>query len=277
MDLIDSEAQYKAIEDVPEASYDRALVCTPDGCKFRILSHLLKHKKHFLVEKPLFLEESQRIHLKELGKGLVTYTAYNHRFEPHFIRMKKLIESGVLGRIYYCRMFYGNGTAKDVKESAWRDTGAGVIHDLGSHLLDTSLFWFGDKIGTFKLSTQHTFENKASDHAILTSHGGEIFVALEMSLLSWRNSYSCDVVGEKGSAHITSLCKWGPSQFIHRNRILPSGRPEEETTTLVQKDPTWRAELDFFNELCVRGRSWDNLSNDQWIQKNMSGFCGKVG
>ena len=72
------------------------------------------------------------------------YVAYNHRFEPHFVRMRDLIASGVLGRIYRCRMFYGNGTARLVRNSDWRDQGAGVLDDLGSHVLDTARFWFGD-------------------------------------------------------------------------------------------------------------------------------------
>ena len=50
--------------------------------------------------------------------------------------------SGVLGKVYHCRMFYGNGTARLVRDSAWRDKGAGVLPDLGSHLLDTINFWF---------------------------------------------------------------------------------------------------------------------------------------
>ena len=54
--------------------------------------------------------------------------------------MKALLESGELGRVYRCRLFYGNGTARDVRNSPWRDKGAGVLTDLGSHLLDTVLF-----------------------------------------------------------------------------------------------------------------------------------------
>ena len=51
---------------------------------------------------------------------------------------------------------------------------------------------------------------------------------LEMTLLSWRNHFTCDVLAENGAAHIRSLCKWGPSTFTHRTRVLPSGRPPEE-------------------------------------------------
>jgi scyllo-inositol 2-dehydrogenase (NADP+) len=60
--------------------------------------------------------------------------------------VKKIIESGKLGNIYSIKMFYGNGTARLVKNSKWRDKGYGVLPDLGSHLLDTINFWLGPVI-----------------------------------------------------------------------------------------------------------------------------------
>ena len=96
-----------------------------------------------MVEKPLIFDERKLISLyTKAHKGLVLYTAYNHRFEPAFVMMKDLIESKKLGSIYYVRMFYGNGTARLVRDSKWRDTGLGVLSDLGSHLLDTLHFGF---------------------------------------------------------------------------------------------------------------------------------------
>ena len=47
------------------------------------------------------------------------------------------------GKVYFARFFYGNGTALEVKHSEWRDRGLGVLPDLGSHLLDMTLFLFG--------------------------------------------------------------------------------------------------------------------------------------
>ena len=57
-----------------------------------------------------------------------------------------------------------------------------------------------------------------------------IFFELEVSLLSWRNNFVCDIIGDKGSVHINSLCKWGPSKFIKRKRVFPSGKPDEKIT-----------------------------------------------
>ncbi|MGZ5096095.1 MAG: Gfo/Idh/MocA family protein, partial [Burkholderiales bacterium] len=136
VDPVNAEAQYRDVREVPLKTYDAVLACIPDGPKIEVLSYLLSHGKHVLVEKPLWAESDDEIvrleHLAQ-SKSAVCYTAYNHRFEPHYVRMRDLVRSGELGRIYRCRMFYGNGTARLVRESAWRDEGAGVLPDLGSH------------------------------------------------------------------------------------------------------------------------------------------------
>jgi len=218
----------------------------------------------------LFADDSVRlIELKALAEQnrTVCYTAYNHRFEPHFERMKRVIESGQLGRIYCVRMFYGNGTARLVRDSAWRDQGAGVLPDLGSHLLDTALFWFGKTSAPFEIHSCSRFENRSFDHFAFGSNGSPL-LQLEMTLLNWRNDFYADVFAEKGSAHIQSLCKWGPSTFTLRDRKLPSGRPDEEAITLVHGDPTWELEFQHFKRLCTRGES--NIENDIWINSVLS-------
>jgi predicted dehydrogenase len=171
-----------------------------------------------------------------------------------------------LGKIYSCRMFYGNGTARLVRGSAWRDQGAGVLPDLGSHLLDTCRFWFADVSDKFRFVGVHCFENRAPDHVVINCEHSLPRIELEMTLLMWRNHFTCDILAERGSAHIQSLCKWGPSLFTKRTRVLPSGRPPEEVVTLVQDDPTWAAEYAHFKDLCSSGAQTD-LANDLWLHR----------
>jgi scyllo-inositol 2-dehydrogenase (NADP+) len=272
VDPVNDEADAREITDIPLDFYDAALVCTPDAAKFDMLKHLLENGKHVLVEKPLLTDDSGTLdQLKAISEAsrAVLYTAYNHRFEPHFVTMKRLIESGELGRIYAVRMFYGNGTARLVRDSAWRDQGTGVLFDLGSHLLDTILFWLGEENLTepFTVRAAHRFENLSYDHVVLDSDG-DIAIQLEMTLLMWRNHFTCDVLAEKGSAHIESLCKWGPTTFRHRRRVLPSGRPTESEETLEQDDPTWEIEYEHFRDLCA-ARAAGNIANDEWIEREL--------
>lgn len=271
VDPVNPRADYKTAYDVPLDSYDAVLACIPDEPKVDLLRYFLSKGKHVLVEKPLWAEKDDDITELELiarSRGVVCYTAYNHRFEPHFVRMRDVIASGELGEIYSCRMFYGNGTARLVRESKWRDQGAGVLPDLGSHLLDTCRFWFGDIIDTYRIIAANCFENRAPDHVIIGTEKNRPRLELEMTLLMWRNHFTCDILASKGSAHIESLCKWGTANFIQRRRVLPSGRPREEVVSLPQGDPTWDLEYSYFKDLCLKGAR-TNLATDLWLQQTL--------
>jgi scyllo-inositol 2-dehydrogenase (NADP+) len=275
VDVRNVEADFRNLRDVALDKFDAALVCVPDPAKNELLDYLAEHGKHALVEKPLVAgNEAVLKRLEETARkrGVVVYTAYNHRFEPHFVRMRDLVASGTLGRIYRCRMFYGNGTARLVRNSDWRDQGAGVLDDLGSHLLDIARFWFGDIGEEFSIVSADRFENRSPDHVVFAATRSGPRLEFEMTLLSWRNHFTCDVFAENGSAHISSLCKWGPSEFTHRVRVLPSGRPPEQSVTLIQEDPTWALEYEHFKSLCQERRQTD-LSNDMWLYR----VLGKLG
>lgn len=278
VDPVAVEANFRDLSEVSLDSFDAAVVCTPDEPKLRLLTHLLGNGKHVLVEKPLHAGSDQELAELECTArrtGAICYTAYNHRFEPHYVRMRDLLRGGSLGHVYRCRMYYGNGTARLVRDSAWRDRGAGVLPDLGSHLLDTARFWFGDIVESFEVISVNCFENRAPDHVVIGTTAGEPKFEFEMSLLSWRNHFTCDVFAEKGSAHIESLCKWGPTTFTVRQRVLPSGRPPESSVTLVQDDPTWTAEYDHFKRLIDAGRQTD-LGNDRWLLRVLNKLSEKA-
>ena len=204
VDPVAPNATFKRIEDVPPDSYDAALVCTPDQAKIQILGYLLTHRKHLLVEKPVIAPTCEPLRkLKALAEQnrTVCYTAYNHRFEPHIVRLKQVLESGALGQVYLAKFFYGNGTARDVRNSVWRDQDLGVFPDLGSHLLDWTLFLFGTPTTAPSVPAANRFENRAYDH-FRFGFAGNPSLDFEMTMVSWRNTFRCDVFAEKGSAHI---------------------------------------------------------------------------
>src|ERR1700730_10149313 len=191
VDVAIAESDYRDVREVPLQAYDAALVCVPDSAKLDILEYLLDHGKHVLVEKPLVGDDAALLALeaKSRANRAVCYVAYNHRFEPHFVSMRDLVASGRLGRIYRCRMFYGNGTARLVRNSAWRDHGAGVLDDLGSHVLDTARFWFGDIGDEFAVVSADCFENRSPDHVVFAAPRGRPRLEFEMTMLSWRNHF----------------------------------------------------------------------------------------
>jgi predicted dehydrogenase len=107
------------------------------------------------------------------------------------------------------------------------------------------------------------FENNSPDYVNLIYQNKSLFIELEATLCMWKHTFRCEIVGSKGSLSIDSLCKWGPSTFTVRDRKLPSGRPDEESVTLAQSDPTWAQEYNHFKELTTKPNN--NLKKDMWI------------
>ena len=274
VDPVIPTAHYKSILDVPLNIYEAALLCIPDRAKFDTIEYLLQHRKHVLVEKPLLTNhpaDLERLRALAQQNHVTCYTAYNHRFEPHLVRVQQELTVGTIGKVYLCRMFYGNGTAMDVKRSPWRDRGLGALTDLGSHMLDLTQFFFGNTDQFFQLWAGNTFENRAYDHFLMGSHGCPM-LEFEGTMVSWRNTFTLDVFGEHGSLHVFCLCKWGPSTFTLRKRVLPSGRPLEQTDTIEIKDPTWGLEYSHFQKLCTTGAS--NIETDIWINGRLRKLAG---
>ena len=269
VDPYNKEANWENIKDVPINNYDAVLACIPDNPKENLIKYCIDNGKHILVEKPLFMKnDNLKLLMDDVKKSnIICYSAYNHRFEPHFINLKKLIDSKKLGKIYSCRMFYGNGTALLVKNSEWRDKDSGVLADLGSHLIDTCSFWFDKNIDNKKWNVVscNKFENKAPDHCVIINKSNEFRIELEMTMLMWKNHFTCDILAENGSAHIESLCKWGPTTFTVRKRIIPSGIPTEKQIILRKSDPTWESEYKCFKNLINKKK---NINLDWQINLN---------
>jgi scyllo-inositol 2-dehydrogenase (NADP+) len=265
VDPYNKDADYQDVREVSLDNFDSALLCLPDEAKFEIIKYLLENKKHILVEKPLYSEKMTRSELEELrdlaiAKNVSCYTAYNHRFEPNFMRVKTdYLDKDKLGKIHYIKMFYGNGTARLVRDSDWRDKGMGVLPDLSVHMIDILKYWDIPVNYKFKTLRSSCFENRSFDHVLMESKG-DTQVFLEMSLLSWKNHFVLDIIGEKGSLHMRDFCKWGPSSLVFRERVLPSGRPKEESFIEEMDDPTWRNEYQHFKEVMKSSKC--NIDND---------------
>lgn len=271
VDPFHHDSDYRSIFEVPPESYDAAMVCTPDTEKYTIIQFLLQNGKHVLCEKPLILRsrsQYRKIQRQASDSNLIYYTAYNHRFEPSIILAKDVIGESKLGEIYFVNLFYGNGTSQDILNSSWRDSGSGVIHDLGSHLLDLLNFWFSELVVEFQSTSLSNFETKSPDYAILHSSNVLPRVTLQITSCMWKNTFQADIVGSKGSLHIEGLAKWGKCIVSQRTRTYPSGVPEESIFEFKSGDLTWEREYQHFKNLIAKG-SGNNLDIDHYIWKTL--------
>jgi predicted dehydrogenase len=108
--------------------------------------------KHILCEKPLArtAEESKSMLDAVQKAGVKHMVAFNYRFVPAIRQMRKLIESGALGRIYHFRAAYLQEWIMPHYNMPmiWRLTkdvaGSGALGDLGAHIIDLGRYLVGE-------------------------------------------------------------------------------------------------------------------------------------
>ena len=281
VDIKSKFKKFKNYKKIPLNLFSSTFLCLPDKFKSKAVEYFVKNKKNVLVEKPFLINKKEFNFLKKkisFNKTII-YTAYNHRFEPNLIRLKKILSSKIIGKIYHLKILYGNGTAKLVKISDWKDKSEGVLLDLGSHLIDIIIFLFNRRDFKFKLISKFKFENKSNDHVLFQSINTKIKILCEASLLRWKNTFNLDIIGEKGSVHMNGLCKWGPSQLIINKRKYPSGAPKEKKISVNFPDPTWKKEHKFFYDLIKKKNTklyLELLKKDHYISQELKKLTKKI-
>jgi predicted dehydrogenase len=275
VDPYNSAAQFSAVEECSVATYDAAIVATPNQLKLELLHYFLERGKHVLVEKPLLFtnaEDARRLDAVAQTNKALWYTSYNHRFETLIARARELLLADRIGAVYHARLLYGNGTVGNVVNT-WRDQGMGVLEDLGSHLLDLSALLLDQRSHSFRAWSLQHHELSSFDHCVLASTDGRI--ELEMSYLSWKNTFTIDVFGARGSLHLNGLQKWGASELVVRERVFPSGVPiETREAAPGGVDPTWQRDLDHFEALCAGSNPGTSVDNDLWISQTLYQVSG---
>lgn len=267
VDPFNKAADYAAPEQCPLGHYDAAILAVPNPAKLELLEYFLRRGKHVLVEKPLLLpdhETAARLDQMACEHAVIWYTSYNFRFEPNVVALKRHLDTGTIGAMYRARMFYGNGTVANIA-GTWRDSRFGVLEDMASHLIDLTGFIFGSFGVDFLVWERSGHELKGVDHCILATVDRRIVI--ECSFLSWKNRWSIEVIGEKGSLHMEGLTKWGASELVTRRRRFPSSVPYETREVVEGRDPTWEADLGHFEDLVATGRT--SCENDWWISRTI--------
>ena len=194
--------------------FDGALICTPTRTHYKIASEMLKNGKHIMVEKPLTLKKQEAINLVCLAKknNKACLTGYHLRYDPYINKVKEIISSGKLGKIYTIRARqshnwgYGRPFSWSIKPEI---SGGGTIIDNGSHYVDLLVNIFGKVKNVCGVSNKLSFSTDVEDNAIvLLKFQNNIIASIE---ISWG-----DVSGRNNELSI-----WGSGgvlKYINNNK-----------------------------------------------------------
>jgi predicted dehydrogenase len=125
------------VEDVFATNIDGVVIAAPVYTHFRLAKDALLHGKHVLVEKPLTTNVQEAEELIALAKQLNRVLMVGHTFEysPAVNELRKLVQSGDLGKIYCVE-------TERVNLGLFRSD-TNVIWDLAPHDVSILLYLFG--------------------------------------------------------------------------------------------------------------------------------------
>ena len=223
---------------IDSGEVDAVSVCTYNSTHAECTIYALEHGVHVLLEKPMCvtLEEAIEIRRAEKASGKVLSIGFQPRFDENMKMVKSIVQSGVLGKIYYIQT--GGGRRHGIPTPFGttfieKDKGAiGALGDIGCYSLDMVLNALGypkpltvsgyvsnyfGKDPDFYLS-----EGKPAEYADIfgVDDFGAAFVRLEGGIIldfriAWAmhldTSGDTIIMGTKGSLRIPSTECWNGS------------------------------------------------------------------
>jgi predicted dehydrogenase len=125
---------------------DLIVIATPNDSHLPLAEAALKAGKHVVVDKPftLNLDEARKLVALAKEKDRLLSVFQNRRWESDVLAAKAILDSGVLGNVVHFEA-HQDRYRPNVRQR-WREDpgpGAGLWFDLGPHLIDLTLHFFG--------------------------------------------------------------------------------------------------------------------------------------
>ena len=138
---------YTSLEEVLASDADLVIVNTPVDTHFEFAKKVLEAGKHALVEKAFTTTAAEAEELLNLAKekGLKLTVFQNRRWDSDLKTVKSVLDQKLLGAIVEAEIRFDRYNP-NLSPKAWKEganAGAGVLKDLGPHIIDQALYLFG--------------------------------------------------------------------------------------------------------------------------------------
>jgi len=263
----DVYAEYRQL--LERHDLDLIVNATPSYLHVPVTREALEAGFNVLCEKPLARRAADVDDLiataERTGKLLAIYQ--QSRFAPYFEQVRKVIASGVLGRIVMVRIAF-NGFARRWDWQTLQEMNGGNLLNTGPHPLDQALQLFGtDRMPEVwcKMDRVNTFGD-AEDHVKLLLTGeGRPTIDLEISSCCAYPVYTYQVYGACGglTGNMTHI-DWkyfkpeeAPEQHLIREPLPGPSYCSEKLTWYEDSWDVPEAQKDLFNSMAAQ--FYDNL------------------
>jgi len=136
-----------AEEAFADPAIDLVSIATPNATHYALARAALEAGKHVLVDKPACATAAELRELIALAarKKRHLFVFQNRRWDSDFLTVRRLLQNGDLGRLVAYEARYDRWKPTP-NAKAWKEIpspGAGMLYDLGAHLIDQAIACFG--------------------------------------------------------------------------------------------------------------------------------------
>ena len=212
-------------EMLSDKSVNLIVVATPNDTHFSYTKTALEAGRHVVIDKPMTptLKEAEELVRIAEQRGLLISVYQDRRWDGAYVTVRKLIQSGVLGTAmeYEARF---DRYRLDAKPGAWREVAdfpaAGVLWDLGPHLIDGALLLFGEPESIYAAALWQRESAKVDDAFDVILQYPRLRATLRARIIAYAPSHHLLVHGTQGS-----FVKYGmdPQEEILRSPNYPDG------------------------------------------------------
>lgn len=211
-----------------------AVITTPNESHFPLAKACLEAGKAVVVDKPFTVTAREGEELVALARkrNLPLTVFHNRRYDGDFLVIQHLLRDRTLGRLVSFESTFDR-FRPELRPGAWREgsePGAGILYDLGPHLIDQACVLFGKPEAVFAQVRCERDGSVIDDAFDLTLMYKELKVLLRASMLAPVPRPRFLLQGTKGS--------YVKYDLDEQERLLKSGvRPLDPNWNKAQNQP----------------------------------------
>lgn len=208
-----AQAEHPGVRVLPDADalfaesagqIDLVVVAAPNDAHAPLTRAALAAGHPVVIDKPAAPTAAEARELIGLAEkaGLALSVFQNRRWDGDFLTVRKLLDQGDLGEVARYESRFERW--RPVPKGGWRETGgreqaAGLLFDLGSHLVDQALTLFGPAVSVYaQLDARRPGINTDDDAFVALTHAHGVRSHLWMSAVTAQLGPRMRVLGSKG-------------------------------------------------------------------------------
>lgn len=217
---------------------DAVVIATPARVHYTLAKEALSHSKHILVEKPIATDTKQAKELISIAKSRkrVLMVGHTFKFNPGINKLKWLIKTKKLGRIYYIHSRRTNlGPLRGDVNAMW---------DLAPHDISIISFLLDSQPIDVSVRGKKFLEHDLEDVAFMAlTYPKDVFAHIHVSWLDPRKVREMTVVGNKKMAIFNDLDMKEPvrvyDKSVMKKRFKQDYDSFEEFQMIVRNGKTY--------------------------------------